>query len=107
MLAVLQASGVDGKEARFGHFFNRVAQAFAPQAGVLHAAVRHVIDPESRHFTDHQAAHFQCLEGPRDALEIAREDAGLQAELGAIQRVKRSLDRKSTRLNSSHEWISY
>ena len=56
--AALQARGINGEKARFGHFFYRVTQTFAAEARVLCAAVRHVVDPEGGNFTDHQAAHL-------------------------------------------------
>jgi len=74
----LQTRGIDGEKARLGHFFYCVAEAFAAEARVFCAAVRHVVDAEGRNFSDHQAAYFESLEGARDAFEIAREDAGLQ-----------------------------
>lgn len=35
---------IEDKQARLGHVFDGIAQAFAAQAGVLYAAVWHVVD---------------------------------------------------------------
>src|ERR671912_2011705 len=42
-------SPVDDEQPWFGHFLDRVLGAFASQPGILHAAVRHVIDPPGGH----------------------------------------------------------
>jgi hypothetical protein len=39
-------SQIEDQNARLGHFFDCVAQPFAARAGVLHAAVGHVVNAE-------------------------------------------------------------
>ena len=80
---------MDGQKSRLGHFFDGVTQPFAAQPGILHASIRHVVDSERRHLTDHQSADFKGLKRARDAHKVASEDSGLQTEIGTIDGRKR------------------
>src|SRR5207247_5750865 len=60
---------------------------------------------------DRPLAGGAALEGDRHRADGRRAERDLEAGLGASlagdEARRRSQDRKSTRLNSSHEWISY
>src|SRR5438105_12737031 len=66
----------------------------------------------TRRSSDSPAAHRDGIQGSfgtndsyQSSLECVESGAGAGAGAGATCRRRR--DRKSTRLNSSHEWISY
>ena len=63
-----------------GHVLDRVAQALAAEAGILDAAVGHVVDPVGRDVVDDDAAHLELGERSPGAGQVVGEDAGLQAE---------------------------
>ena len=77
---------VDDEQLRLGHLLDRVARAFAADARVLHAAVRHVIDAPRRHVVDDDAADLEGVEGGQRVVQIVGEDAGLQAVARAVDR---------------------
>ena len=66
------ASRASGRSARLGqhhdpdlgHVLDRPAQALAAQAGVLDAAVGHVVDPVGRDVVDDDAADLELAERP-------------------------------------------
>ena len=51
------------QQLRFGHFFDRIPQAFASQARIFHSSIRHVVNAERRHISGDDAANFQLLIG--------------------------------------------
>src|SRR5688500_13149667 len=63
-----------------GHVVDGPAKALAPEAAVLDAAVRHVVDPVGRHVVHDHAPDFQLLEGPPGMCQVVGEDTGLQTE---------------------------
>ena len=83
---------VDHQQAQLGHLLDRVARAFAAEARVLHAAVRHVVDAVGRDVVDEDAAGLDGVEREQGALEVRREDARLQAERRPVDRGERVLE---------------
>src|SRR5882762_4090873 len=61
----------------FGHFFDRITQAFATESGIFHSTVRHMINTEAGHIARQQPADLEFVERLEHELGIAREDAGL------------------------------
>jgi hypothetical protein len=51
------------EQLEFGHIFNRVAQPFASQTGLLDSTIRHVINAERRHIAREQASDFKFFIG--------------------------------------------
>src|SRR5207247_7416109 len=51
--------------------------------------------------------HLEGSTLPTTLLELMRRPGTPDASLAAIEQLYQFEDRKSTRLNSSHEWISY
>jgi hypothetical protein len=39
---------IHDQQSGFGHFFDRIAQSFAAEAGVFYSTVRHLVDAERR-----------------------------------------------------------
>src|SRR2546429_7317748 len=65
-----------------------------------------VQDPEAPGRDDHEAGHREEQPGERDG-QGTRFAAQARAEDRGERRRERNTDRKSTRLNSSHGYISY
>lgn len=74
----------DDEEATFGHFFDGEADAFPSAAGVFDSAVGHVVDAPGGNVADNDAADFELVEGALRFVEVASEDAGLQAEATVV-----------------------
>ena len=85
------------EQSEFGHVFDRVPWSFASESGVLHAAVRHVIDAIRRHIVDQQAAHLESLERRQGGLEPRREQSSLQAKRRVVHGVDAPRPRCATR----------
>src|SRR4051794_18428824 len=68
------------EQARLGHVLDRPAETLAPQARVLDAAKRHVVDPVGRSVVHDHAADVQALERAPGMVEVVREHARLQPE---------------------------
>jgi hypothetical protein len=74
---VLTYAGQD-EHARFGHFFDGGADAFAAKARVFDAAIGHGVETPAWRVADDEGADFEFAIGGEDAAGIAREQAGLQ-----------------------------
>src|SRR4051812_8910123 len=85
-------SPADHKVPDLGHVLHGEAYAFAAEARILDAAIRHVVDPIARHVVDHDAADLEPVPGIEHLEEIAGEDAGLEAELAVIDDVERIVE---------------
>src|SRR3954470_5518648 len=70
---------VDHDEALFGQLAHRVGRALARVAGVLDAAVGHLVGAEGRRLVDDHAAELELLGRAQGGVESRREDAGLEA----------------------------
>src|SRR5690606_16323844 len=69
----------------------------ATKPAILDAAIWHVIDPPARYVANDDAANLQGIPSLLRAIEVAREDAGLQAEAGVVSFAQRVLEARETR----------
>ena len=76
-------------EALLGQLEDRVGRALAGVAGVLDAAVGHLVGAEGRHLVDQDAAELERRRRLEAAADVAGEDAGLEAELGVVGQPQR------------------
>src|SRR5215210_3235500 len=91
-LLLCSRAWVERHELQLGHLLDRVAQALAAEAGLLDAAVRHVVDAERRHVVDDQAADLDAVEGAVDDAHVVREEPRLQPEVARAGRADRVVD---------------
>src|ERR671919_2614846 len=75
-------------EALLGHLAHRVGRAFARVARSLDAPVGHLVGAESGRFVDHHAPELERPAGSESRLDVAREDARLEAELRPVGEVE-------------------
>ena len=73
----LAFEAVDHHEAWFGHVLNGVAQTLSAEAGILDAAIGHVVDAIGGDVVDHDASCLDLLEGDQRSFQVIGEDAGL------------------------------
>src|SRR6266496_5008667 len=76
----------------FGHFFDGVTEAFAAKAGILYAAVGHVIDAERGDVAGDDGANLKVVIGLKEQIGIPREDARLHAIGGAVHHAQRLIE---------------
>src|SRR5688572_4596535 len=81
-------AAADDEVADLGHVLHREAHAFAAEAGILDAAIGHVVDPVGRHVVDDDAADVEPVPGLEHPEQIAGEQAGLEAELAVVDLVE-------------------
>src|SRR5438128_912898 len=74
------------------HLCDRIADAFAPETTLLHAAERNVRRLELRTVVDDDGAGVQPADGVHRRRQATSEDAGLQREIGLIQVLDRIVD---------------
>src|SRR4051794_23875471 len=67
-----------------GHVLHGVAKTFAAEAGVLDAAVGHVVDPIGRDVVDHHPADLELPERRPRTGQVVGEDAGLESEAAVV-----------------------
>ena len=79
-------------DADLGHVLDRPAQAFATDAGVLHAAVWHVVDAVGRHVVDDDATDVEPIERAPGVGQVVREDARLQPVVGVVDAADRLVE---------------
>src|SRR5437899_10693402 len=70
-------SELEDNQALLGQLTDGVVRALAGVAGVLDAAVGHLVAAEGRRLVDHHASELELAAGPQRRLERAREDPGL------------------------------
>src|SRR5205814_5886787 len=70
-------SELDHHHALLGHLAHGVVGALPCVAGLLRAAVRHLVDAKRRRLVDGHAPELEALARADRRREIAREDAGL------------------------------
>src|SRR5215218_4297168 len=81
------ASEVDAGEdedAFLGEVLHRGVQALAAGAGVLDAAVGHLVGAEARHVADDHATDLELSRGAEGGLQVAGEDPRLQPEPAVV-----------------------
>src|SRR5579862_8599086 len=79
-------------EPQLRHVLDRIADALAAEARVLHAAVGHVVDAERRHVVDHDAADLQLVPRALGMRERIGEHAGLQPEVAVVHARERLVE---------------
>src|SRR3954470_1403109 len=85
-------SPADHKIPDLRHVLHGEAYAFAAEARILDAAIRHIVDPVARHVVDHDTADLEPIPGIEHLEEIAGEDARLKAELAVVDDVERVVE---------------
>ena len=89
---------LEEQHAQLGHVLDCVADALAADARVLDAAVGLRIDAHRGHVADDHAADVAVLPRVDGLVEVGREEADMDAELGVVDRRDRRLVRVRVRL---------
>ena len=87
-------------------FANHHANRFSPAKGISDAPLNDVGKRESIALMRVNHVGEVCAQALYTAQALATKDANLRKHLQAACNEETDQDRKSTRLNSSHEWIS-
>src|SRR5690606_37276325 len=82
----------DDEQAWLVHVLDRVLHALASEAGLLHAAVGHVVDAETGHVADHHAADLEPVPGAHGMRQAAGEYAALQPERAGVDGIERGIE---------------
>jgi hypothetical protein len=69
----------DGNYPDVGHLLYGKSQTLKPQATLVTAPESYMIRAVRRGFVDHHTAELAATNGPEEALDITREDRGLQS----------------------------
>ena len=87
-------SELEDDEALLGQLAHRVGRAFAGVAGVLDAAVRHLVGAEGRRLVDGHAAELElAARRAARAADVGGEDPRLEAEAGRVRELDRLVER--------------
>ena len=80
------------QQADLGHVLHGEADALAAETAVLDAAVRHVVHAPARHVADDDAADVELVPCAHGLVEVACEEAGLEAEVAVVDPVQRLVE---------------
>src|SRR5688572_32733331 len=84
-VAAPRLAGAQREGFVLGHFFHGEADAFAAEAGVLHAAEGVAVAAEHGSVVDHDAAELELVEGAHGVFEARREHPGLKPVAAAVR----------------------
>src|SRR5690348_3790466 len=71
------SSQIHDQQLGFRHLLDRITQPFAAKSGILHSAIRHVIDAECGHVSPDQTSDFEFFKRAEQQLYVPGKHSGL------------------------------